>query len=275
MGEIVKLRRPGYFSLADLPQRGSIAKQAFGTGWEDLDAILKFYLGQFIVLTGIPGHGKSTFLLNVLTMLAREQGIKSFLYVPENENYLREKMRALWQGPDESFDYFAANQCFVQSAVPEERNEPPHTIEWVLDKAAEAVRSDSVEMVWIDPWNELERSKPRDMLLTDYIGQCLMLVKDFCRTLDVIVGIVAHPTKPGSDKSRGVTLYDIESSAHWFNKCDNGLIVIRDNDKNSCRVMSAKVREIGAGKLGACCFAVDPQTGIFKPFKGSQVDVPF
>jgi hypothetical protein len=57
---------------------------------------------------------------------------------------------------------------------------------------------------------------------------------------------------------------------NWFNKCDNGLIVARDQDKSTTRVISAKVRESpAAGKLGVCYFTVDRNTGIFTPQKGA------
>ena len=45
--------QPGYFSLAELPQRPSIAAHAISTGWWELDQIFKFYRGQFVVCTGI------------------------------------------------------------------------------------------------------------------------------------------------------------------------------------------------------------------------------
>ena len=261
----------GCFSLSDLPQRGSVAQQAFGTGWWELDQILKFYLGQFVVVTGLAGHGKSTFMLNVLLRLAKERNTRSFLYVPENEAYLYEKLKPMWPGDSESFDYFSDTQCFVQSSTPHSINEPPHTLDWVLEKAEKLVQGQKVEIVMIDPWNELERSKPKDMLLTDYIGQCLMLIKQFCRALNVIVVMVAHPTKVANERTPG--LGDIEGSMNWFNKCDNGLIVCRDMAKNTSKVISAKVREIGAGKVGACHFYVDPNTGIFTPQHGASFDV--
>src|SRR6185312_9403630 len=110
MAEVVEfpglLVPAGLYSLSELPQRGSVAKQAFGTGWPELDAILKFYLGQFIVLTGIAGHGKSTFMLNVLLKLALEKGVGSFLYAPENESHMREKLRNIWRGTERQFDHF-------------------------------------------------------------------------------------------------------------------------------------------------------------------------
>lgn len=276
MAEIIELndhRDDGLFALSNLPQRGSIAKQAFGAGWPELDDILKFYLGQFIVVTGIAGHGKSTFLLNVLLKLAIDRGVKSFLYVPENEGHLQEKLRLMWPGDDRGFDYFADRQCFVQTSLQMRPDEPAHDLPWVLRRAERAVEREGVEVVMIDPWNELDRAKPRDMLLTDYIGDCLMQIKMFCRVYPVIFIIVAHPTKAVNERGgRAVGLMDIEGSMNWFNKCDTGLIVSRDADKNTAKVISAKVREIGAGKIGTCYFYVDPATGIFKPQYGASFD---
>src|SRR6185437_8619077 len=258
----------GLYSLSELPQRGSVAKQAFGVGWPELDAILKFYLGQFIVCTGIAGHGKSTFLLNVLLKLATGRRIGSFLYVPENESHLREKLRQLWTGTAAEFEYFCREQCTIQSAIPHVLGEPAHTIDWVLDRAAWAVTNRKAEMVLIDPWNELDRAKPKDQLMTDYIGESLMLIKQFCRSLNAIVIMVAHPTKAiVNTGSKVVSLADIEGSMNWYNKCDNGLIVVRESG-NTAKVISAKVREHGAGKLGTCSFYVDPNTGQFTPQYG-------
>ena len=259
----------GYYSLAELPQRGSVEKQAFGSGWWELDRIFKFYLGQFVVVTGIAGHGKSTFLLNVLLKIARDRGVRSFMYVPENEAYLRDKLLKIW-GDEATFEHFAGTQCFIQSAVPDNYDDAPRTLDWVLEKAVAAIEKDKVEVVLIDPWNELDRAKPRDQLLTDYIGEGLMLLKQFCRTFNVIVIVVAHPTKAVNEKGGRVAgLADIEGSMNWFNKCDNGLIVVRDPEKSNAQVISAKVREIGAGKLGICHFTVDPATGIFIPQYGA------
>lgn len=55
----------------------------------------------------------------------------------------------------------------------------------------------------------------------------------------------------------------------WFNKCDNGLIIARDFTAKSTRVISAKVREHGAGKIGVCHFHVDEATGLFTPMHGA------
>lgn len=263
----------GLYALADLPQRGSVAKQAFGSGWPELDEIFKMYLGQFVVVTGIAGHGKSTLMLNILLKLAREKGIGSFLHIPENEGHIIEKLRLMWTGTDKGFEHFCRSQCTIQSAVPQYEKEPAHTIGWVLDHAEWAVAHRKAEIVLIDPWNELDRARKRDEMMTDYIGRCLMEIKDFCRTMNAVVAIVAHPTKAITQTgNRVVSLADIEGSMNWYNKCDNGLIVVREAG-NTAKVISAKVREIGAGKLGACHFFVDPATGQFTPQYGSDSDV--
>lgn len=272
MTEVPKLKRPpGYYSLAELPQRGSLKEAAFGSDWWELDQIFKFYHGQFVVVTGKPGHGKSTFMLNLLARMAKRKGVRSFLYVPENEGYLFDKLMGIC-GKDEKFEYFAQTQCFVQSSVPEAYNDSPQTIWWILDCARYAVEHDKVEIIYIDPWNEIEQALMKGQSLTDYVRECLMALKQFARCYNVSIIMVAHPTKAALEEEK-IGLAHIESSASWYNKADNGLIVVREAERpNVCKVISAKVRERGAGKLGACYFQVDPETEIFTPLYGG-VDV--
>jgi twinkle protein len=260
--------QPGYYSLAELPQSPPIDKIAISTGWWEVDQIFKIYPGQFVMVTGIAGHGKSTFLQNVVCNVARLHGVRSFLYVPENEGHVRAKLRAIW-GDGDGFRYFCSEQCFLQSAIQGAYDDAPHTLQWVLEKARIAIEKDDVRILVIDPWNELERAKPADMLLTDYIGQCLMWLKAFARVHQCTVILVAHPTKSSVTEGKTPTLADIEGSMNWYNKCDNGLIVVRDPDTPTARVISAKAREYGSGKRGACHFFVDAETGRFTPQHGA------
>jgi twinkle protein len=258
----------GYYALADLPQRASIEGRGISTTWWELDQIFKLYYGQFTVVSGLPGSGKSTLLLNMISRLAKREGIGSFLYVPENEGQLQHILKKIW-GNDAGFEHFIQSQCFVQTSVTDEYDDEPHTLPWVLERARDAVERDKVEIIVVDPWNELDRAKPKDMLLTDYIAECLRLIKQFCRKFDVSFFMVVHPTKAVNESGGRIPkLSDCEGSMAWWNKCDNGLIVHREPEKNSTIVMSTKVREIGAGKLGVCHFDVDPQTGIFMPQYG-------
>ncbi|SRR6266496_3291860 len=260
-----------YFVLAKLPNRPPVDDIAYSTGWWELDQIWRLYPGQFTVVTGITGHGKSTFMFNIVCNLAKKHGMRSFLYCPENEGFLQSTIKDIW-GSDPGLSDFMNNQCFVQSADPVYygTNEK-QTLQWVLKKAKAVVEREAVDFILIDPWNEIERTKPKDLMMTDFIGEQLMHLKQFTRSHNVSVVLVAHPTKAVFDagKARTPGLADIEGSMNWYNKCDNGLVVVRE-DGNLSRVISAKVRERGAGKVGCCHFVVDENTGRFTPQYGAS-----
>ncbi len=262
-----RYQQRGYSNLKDLQQRAPIASECISTGWRELDAIWRLYPGQFTVVTGVAGQGKSTFLFNVICNIAKHktEPVRSFLYVPENEAHLVEKLREIW-GPVGGFDDFCENLCFVQSASPEIYDKAPMDLKWVLNQAVVSIDQDWTSVLLIDPWNELEHYKPNNMLMTDYIRLCLMELKRFSRSHKVAIILVAHPTKAVcEDGGRTPMLSDIEGSMNWYNKCDNGLIITRNMELNTAKVISAKVRERGAGKVGACAFYVDPETGVFTP----------
>ena len=269
MGDVLRMLPKGVYTLADLPQREPIDASAISTGWWELDQIWKLYPGQFTVVTGIAGHGKSTLILNVIANIA-EQGYKTFMFVPENEQSIQSKLRRIW-GSRKGWDYFSGGQVFIQAATEEAFGDQPMDLYNVLERAVQVIEREGLEILLIDPWNELEHLKPRDELMTDYIRRALMYLKRICRHYGVSVILVAHPTKAAVNESasRVPGLADIEGSMNWYNKCDNGLIVVRDNGSGSTRVISAKVREIGAGKIGVCHFNVDPDTGRFSPQHGA------
>lgn len=64
----------GLFALADLPQRAPVGDAAVSPGWDSLADLWKLYPGQFTIVTGSPGHGKSTLILNVVCNVARMHG---------------------------------------------------------------------------------------------------------------------------------------------------------------------------------------------------------
>lgn len=259
----------GYTSLADLQQSPPIDDIAISTGWWELDQIWRLYPGQFTIVTGIPGHGKSTLLLNLVANLADMHGTKSFLYVPEDEQHLKAKMRRIW-GERLGFENFCREQCFVQTSTPEDFSSEPQDLPWVLNRATAAIENDLCSVLLIDPWNELEFAKHNSMSMTDYIRQCLMYLKQFCRSRNVAVILVAHPTKAVTENGgRTPLLSDVEGSMHWYNKCDNGLIVVREFTTKTAKVISSKARVRGSGKIGVCHFFVDEDSERFTPQKGA------
>src|SRR5690606_37298453 len=97
------------------------------------------------------------------------------------------------------------------------------TVEAVLEAAKALVTRHGISGLVIDPWNELEHSRPNGMTETEYVSQCLTKIRNFGRTHRVAIWLVAHPTKMRRDDEGDVpvpTPYDISGSANFFNKAD-------------------------------------------------------
>src|SRR5262249_19752592 len=156
---------------------------------------------------------------NIIANLA--QGARSsYLFVPENEIYIHETLELICPGITDT------GRIFIQSAATDlYEDAAPMTLDWVLTNAVVAIAREGVELVYIDPWKGLERRRPRDHMLTDYIGEGLVALKQFPRHYRVAVVLVAHPTKAIQDRDGSMripNLSDVEQSAHWANKADNG-----------------------------------------------------
>jgi twinkle protein len=109
----------------------------------------------------------------------------------------------------------------------------------------------------LDPWNEIEHSRPAHMTETEYISQVLTQIRRFARIHGVHVWIIVHPTKlvkATKGDYEGMypppTPYDISGSSHWRNKADNCLTVWRNIDDTDGRVeihiQKIRYREIGS-----------------------------
>src|SRR5262245_19142840 len=74
------------------------------TGWSILDQHLKVFPGEFMVVTGVPGHGKSSWMLNLVVNMVEVHDWKIVLFSPEMPvlPFLRERLRRLrtgWNDP--------------------------------------------------------------------------------------------------------------------------------------------------------------------------------
>jgi twinkle protein len=125
------------------------------------------------------------------------------------------------------------------------------TLVWLLEVMAQAVLRKEAQIVVVDPWNELDHTRPSDMTQTEYVGTAIKTLKKFARKYNVHLIIAVHPakmlrTKDGKYPVPG--LYDISDSAHWANKPDVGIVVHRENltDGNSIiRVVKSRYHAIG------------------------------
>jgi twinkle protein len=266
----------GLYRLDDYPAEERVS--GVTTGFAALDDTsypgwIKIFPGELMVVTGIPSHGKSTWVLNLCVNVAKLHRWPTALFSPEMRTvpHLRDKLRRIIRA-DAEWSQIADN--FIRKYFTFIDNDPTGevdddlTLEWLLERAMDAVLRDGIRVLVIDPWNEIEHARRHGESTTEYIGRALREFKRFARQYEVAVIIIAHPTKDiaKDGRSRQPTLYDIEGSAHWFNKCDHGIVIYREDAAKDVTLVSVcKSRFEEAGEQGGVRFRFDRETQTFMP----------
>lgn len=276
----------GYFSIYDsfdavvnLYENGSVG--GLDTNWNNLNEIYTVRTGDFTVVTGIPSHGKSEWLDALLIQLAKKHGFKAAICSPENqprEMHIK-KLAEKWAGHpffemyndrltmEELVQTMGELEQFIHLILPE-----TPTIDCILNIARAAVLRDGINGLIIDPWNELEHSRPASMTETEYISDSLRKMRQFARNNNIHLWVVAHPTKMmkkhGSQQYEVPTPYDIAGSANWRNKADNCITVYRNSDSVDVHIQKVRVKEVG--RIGTASFKYKLSTGEYLPIGESK-----
>ncbi len=246
-------------------------------GWPTFDRLCRARAGLLTIVTGQPGSGKSHFLDNLMTRLAQRHGWTFGICSPENQPLERHLAGILavftgepfGQGPlaRMSLDRVRAARTWAEGRFAFVLPDDP-TVEAILERADVLVYRMGIRGLLIDPWNELDHSRPSGMTETEFTSQCLSRIRNWARRSGVQVWLVAHPTKLQKDSDGRYpvpTPYDISGSAHFYNKADACLSVWRDpNDAAQVpRVWVQKVRFAETGEIGGAEFRYDKPTGRF------------
>lgn len=252
----------GLYALSDYPDKPQI--KTFDTGWATVDRLFKPFFPSFTIVTGMPSSGKSTFLTNLAINMSDRHGWKWAVFSPELPvvPHYRDKMRRIVSGESverltraqlEAADRFI-NKHFIfidYDVITDDAADLD--LQWILDRAYDAVMRHGIRGLIVDPWNEIEHEQPRHETETQYINRSLRKVIKFGRRHGLATFILAHPTKEvGKDgKPRVPTLYDIHGGAAWFNKPDFGIVVHRpDPHVDRTEIHIKKVRFDGTGDRG-------------------------
>ncbi|WP_339073023.1 AAA family ATPase [Sinorhizobium meliloti] len=261
----------GVYQLSDYPEVDE--PTTYTTGWPDLDQHLRLWLGELLVITGIPGHGKSTWTMNLCVNLARFNGWKIGVASFEIPTVpaLRFKLRLAISGvPSAEWtreivgnaDWFIQDHFVFIDADPSGEDDDDMTLEWLLDRAAHAVLRHGMKVLVIDPWNEVEHFRPKSESETQYVNRALRQIRRFALRYQVLAIVVAHPTKDvgKGGEARTPTLYDIEGSAAWYNKPDHGIVIdVPDPETRETVVLIKKARFSWSGKKGEVTLEYVPE----------------
>ena len=250
-------------------------KPGFQVGLENFDNIFSTYTGQFITVTGIPSSGKSDFVDQMVVGYNKNYNWKTAFASPENAPtslHAHKLMRKTWQNMplpsdigtkkwNEVADHVNDNYYFIDM--------DKYSLESVLRKGAELVKRKGIKCLVIDPYNKVRDVNAMSDDVNRYTMDYLSKIEQFCRKYDVLVLVVAHPTKmyKGSDgKIEEPTMYNIKGGGEWYDASYHGLLVHRDYEARNTKVKVLKVKFQNLGENGAeCFFTWEPKSGSYIP----------
>ena len=265
----------GVYSYNDLPEESPL--QTVTTGWAGLDEYLSPYTPAFMVVTGFPGQGKSTWTVQLATQLALFHGwnvglasfemrVKPYVTNQISRAFVNKRIDAHTHDcrltPDE---FIQRRFCFI---APDAEEDIDHDLEWLLDRMATAVIRHGMKVCIIDPWNEIDHKREKDESITEYTGRAIRKLKVFAKRYDVLVIVVAHPDKSARHRDpEEIGLSDISDSAHWANKADIGVTIGRIGEPDISTTTGVYIRKIRyqpeAGKVGDFAIQFDLTRRIF------------
>ena len=245
-------------------------KPGFQVGLSNFDDIFSTYTGQFITVTGIPSSGKSDFVDRMVVGYNRNYEWKTAFASPENQpTYLHahKLMRKCWGGMPTAADIYSdrwnqiADHCNTNFFhIDMER----YTLEAVLKKGAELVKRKGIKCLVIDPFNKV-RSNDQSGDVNVYTLEYLQKIETFAKKYDVLVIVVAHPTKMYKDANGKIeepTMYNIKGGGEWYDASYHGLLIHRDYEAKTVKAKVLKVKFQNLGENGAeAHFKWQPDSG--------------
>jgi len=226
-------------------------KPGYQIGLDNFDSIFSTYTGQFITVTGVPSSGKSDFVDRMVVGYNIKYGWKTAFASPENKptflhahklirkigNWMPEKKDIGSHKWNEVTEMVNDNFFFIEH----ER----YDLDAVLNKGAQLVKRKGIKCLVIDPYNKIKMDGASNMSIPDATMEYLTRIEAFAKKYDVLVIVVAHPTKMYKKDDGTIdepNMYNIKGGGEWYDASYHGLLVHRDYNKKTVKVKVLKVK---------------------------------
>ena len=256
-------------------------KPGYQVGLENFDKIFSTYTSQFITVTGIPSSGKSDFVDQMCIGYNKNYGWKTAYASPENKpNYLHahKLIRKTWEGMPTKADVDTDKWKQVTDHVNDNYffiDMDRYTLDEVLSKGGELVKRKGIKCLVIDPYNKVRDVNCKTEDVNRYTMEYLTKIEVFAKKYDVLVIVVAHPTKMYKDKDGKIeepTMYNIKGGGEWYDASYHGLLVHRDYEAKTVKAKVLKVKFQNLGENGAeAHFNWEPKSGSYIPLATDMV----
>ena len=250
-------------------------KPGYQIGLTNFDEIFSTYTGQFITVTGIPSSGKSDWVDQMCVGYNRNYGWKTAYASPENTpTYLHahKLVRKLWNGMPSKHDVGTETWNNVTEHVNDNFffiDMERYSLDAVLKKGAELVKRKGIKCLVIDPYNKVRDLSGNQSDVNMYTMEYLTKIEIFAKKYDVLVIIVAHPTKMYKDQNGKIeepTMYNIKGGGEWYDASYHGLLVHRNYELKTVKVKVLKVKFQNLGENGAeANFRWEANSGLYQP----------
>ncbi|MBL0320519.1 MAG: hypothetical protein IPP74_14685 [Alphaproteobacteria bacterium] len=243
IGEELENSEPKVVDILLLSEAAKLQAQdtsnQISSGFTDLDGCMDggFREGDFTIISGVPGDGKTT-LARMFTLNFGKSDVPSVWFSHEMTS------RELW----DSFEKMGADPSLV-SYVPMELEDD---IDWMFAHCDKAIDEFGVKAIFIDTLGDIVKSVKSQKELPNYATFLAQICKDlrmYAIRRKVMIFAVAHATKTTKSRTNETDNSDIANSNGIPAAATNIFHVWRDNDSdNLSYVKIGKSRRDGTKK---------------------------
>jgi len=191
-----------------------------------------FREGDFNIVTGIPGEGKTTFC-RMITLNFAEKEIPTLWFSFEMT------LRELW----DSFEKMGADKSLISYAPMQLRDD----LEWMFRHMDKAIKEKGVKAIFIDTLGDIVKTPKQQQEMSNYASFLAQLCKDlrmYAIQNNVMIFAIAHAVKNTRSKTNETDNSDIANSNGIPAAATNIFHVWRD-DSNTTLVKIGKSRRDG------------------------------
>lgn len=261
----------GVYSLDEIPEPAPIT--LYNPDFDGWDNKVMFGSGMVSVFTGMPGHGKTTFALQLWAQIVMKYNVNVGMFSGETrvKPYVRRHLRTyyhkkleneLYPSQTEEADRWIRDHFYFL-------NHPNNAPEfnWVCERIRDMKARYGISAFILDPFNKLEMPSFTTGSETQFIGRCLDDMCTLAKLLDIHIMILAHPAKPDAKIANSApTAYSIAGSAHWYNKPDHIMALWRPkftnddgsrNTESKLTIWKTRYEELGYPRVMDMTYNVD------------------
>ena len=150
-----------------------------------------------------------------------------------------------------------------------------YSLDAVLRKGAELVKRKGIKCLVIDSFNKVRDINTKTEDVNKYTMEYLTKIETFCKKFDVLVIVVAHPTKMYKNQNGQIeepTMYNIKGGGEWYDASYHGILVHRNYEQKTVKAKVLKVKFQNLGENGAeAHFTWEPKSGSFIPHEIQEI----